>query len=167
MVNVSESVQRLIDACGAKVLSEVGCLFLGIPMNARSLKARGFYRRSIDTIMVAERNDVDGLTDYVALHELVHWTGVAGRCARPYMSNEAYEYNDFFQVMMRQQTEECTAMIGMVILATALGLDVAKATYERDKYLNGAYFADRRRAIADGEQAAGYLLNFMQQKAAA
>lgn len=163
---LSYAIVNLIANCGAIVMDYNEVMRRGIPMGFHSFFAAGFYDPRLDFIGInLLENGVP--FDFVAMHELIHWSGHSSRLNRRMIAMTQNAMDGFVISDLDRHTEEATAIWGMYYLAVGLGFDERVCAFERDKQMQYYPIADLTQAKQDAEIAANYLLAMVNQVQAA
>lgn len=114
----------------------------------------GLYDSKSDVVALRHGEDADDDSppiDFVALHEIIHWTGHISRCARPTIVVPTGN-------PLARDTEEMTAHFGMRLLAPHFGCDMKQIEYfvEKFKYIHP--WADLAKADRDARKAYDFII---------
>lgn len=167
---ISAKVLELVAASGAKMLnfSEYKRAFGNHTLWSYEFHGNpGLYAADKDVIVITE-NYSPLNKNYVVLHELIHWSGNAGRLNRIRVVNAAnYTMTGILPTEKEYATEEMIAQIGSHYIALALGFDLVQTLQYRDLFPELIEKADMAEAETAGRRAAQYILDFVQMKLAA
>lgn len=140
-LRIAPKVRTLLDRLGIKVYTYTEfCLQHGPEIPHAS---DGFFDITLDKIAIRELS-VSFKTDNIILHELVHWSGVKGRCDRKAIVNaqdrlakpiDILSGLEHLKIVTEVREEEAIAQIGMFILCERLGLDMEEAHDALARYL--------------------------------
>jgi antirestriction protein ArdC len=108
-------------------------------------------------------------TDMVMLHELGHWSGCIGRAERDFMVTTQLASQNKIRgfIITDNATEEVTAQMCAMGLATYLGLDHAFHIDFLNQVLACYPAADLNKAKSDSERAIDFLINLAEAQKAA
>ena len=151
---LSPQIERMIGALGVRWIEpDVYYKYTGAYFG---FEAQGKYHIVSDSISVRSGGPGSRETDYVFLHELIHWTGHESRLARKAMT-KAFKTQDELTCAVHQ--EEVIAEIGACMLAWSLGLDRTAAESYMTKYLPLYPKADLSSAYKDAQIAHNYVMS--------
>lgn len=163
--NTSKAVYDLLAATGAKAYSWVEFENAGLAEHADYVMAYsnlGYYMPKEDQIVIC--NKTLGNWSFTVLHELVHWSGAAGRCGRKFIKdikNNTLSEKNFNKNL---HTEEMIAEMGAIKLVKALNLSPFEYENRFENYKALYPLADLNKADKLSDKAVEYLLNLKKEK---